>query len=351
MEVSKQVALDICRMQQKVGILNSKVPVLVGKTSSGKTYWIQNELSNTLNLPVVKVLLQNEQPDEVMGYPRYIEGEGLSYLKPAWWSDTPSIFFFDELDKAREDLHASILTLMREGTVRGQSLPEGSVIICAMNEDDSLSEPMKARSVFLPFQYESRTTTLDNVAGYLQETWRLNPELPNQIQNMESVHFLETYQTVNPNIAKQSQALLALLTGMFPPKQVPTIYDMMRGVEDIDYQKVLSDDEYFKNFMASLQNVEQVSKHYVEFIKVGYNDTHAKRVCQIVTKFATSNAEDMYRLYSNTHDILFNDFPNLAKHDFNPDFVRMLGKRLYETLRQFTNEVDYADFNWEREHE
>lgn len=53
---SKQIAEDICKLQRKVGLINAKVPVLVGKTSSGKTYWIQNELSNALRLPVVKAL-------------------------------------------------------------------------------------------------------------------------------------------------------------------------------------------------------------------------------------------------------------------------------------------------------
>ena len=104
----------------------------MGKTSSGKTWWVQHELSQQLKLPIVKVLLQNEQPDEVLGYPKYLKEDTLTYLKPAWWTDEPSIFFFDELDKARDELHACILTLMREGTIRGRQLPSGSVIICAM---------------------------------------------------------------------------------------------------------------------------------------------------------------------------------------------------------------------------
>lgn len=344
---SKQIAEDICKLQRKVGLINAKVPVLVGKTSSGKTYWIQNELSNALRLPVVKVLLQNEQPDEVMGYPRYVQGEGLTYLKPAWWTDQPAIFFFDEIDKARDDLHASILTLLREGTVRGESLPTGSVIICAMNEDDSLSEPLKARSVFLPFQYEPRDTTLDNVAQYLQESWTLYPDMPDQIQSMESVHFLELYQQINPTLTQQPELLRQLLMGIFPKKQVPSIFDMMCGIEEVDYQGVISDKDYFNNFMATQQTVEQVAKHYVEFIKVGRTATHANRLTKLLSKFATTNADDLIRLYKTTHDILIDQYPNLSRHEFSPEFVSQLGRNLAGVLSGFTNQVDELYYSWE----
>ena len=210
-EVTKQLAYDCCKIQQKVGLLNAKVPVLVGKTSSGKTYWVQNELSKQLKLPVVKILLQNEQPDEVLGYPKYKEKtDTLEYLKPAWWTDEPSIFFFDELDKAREDLHSSILTLMREGTVRGKSLPKGSVIVCAMNESNYLSEPLKARSLFLSFTYQTRETALENVAKYLTEVWDNNPEMPEPIECMENVHFLELFGRVHPTIYSEFQSLQLL---------------------------------------------------------------------------------------------------------------------------------------------
>tara|TARA_Y100001937_G_scaffold63742_1_gene87319 strand:+ start:629 stop:1681 length:1053 start_codon:yes stop_codon:yes gene_type:complete len=344
---SKQIAEDICKLQRKVGLVNAKVPVLVGKTSSGKTYWIQNVLSNALRLPVVKVLLQNEQPDEVMGYPRYVEGDGLTYLKPAWWTDQPSIFFFDEIDKARDDLHASILTLLREGTVRGESLPTGSVIICAMNEDDNLSEPLKARSVFLPFQYEPRDTTLDNVAQYLQESWTLYPEMPDQIQNMESVHFLELYQQINPVLTQQPEVLRQLLMGIFPKKQVPSIYDMLCGVEEVNYQQVLDNEEYFNNFMATQRSVEQIARHYVEFIKVGKSAKHAQRLTALLSKFASTNADDLVALYKNTHDILIDQYPNLSRHEFSPEFVRQLGKSLAGVLSGFTNEVDTLYYSWD----
>ena len=94
MDISKKIALDCCKLQQSLGHESSRVPVLVGKTSSGKTYYVQHELSKQLDLPIVKILLQNEQPDEILGYPKFMGQDKLEFLKPAWWTDTPSIFFF-----------------------------------------------------------------------------------------------------------------------------------------------------------------------------------------------------------------------------------------------------------------
>lgn len=343
----EQIAIDCCKLQQKIGLIHSKVPVLVGKTSSGKTYWIQHELSKALKLPVVKILLQNEQPDEVMGYPRYTEGEGLTYLSPAWWSDTPSIFFFDELDKARDELHASILTLMREGTVRGKSLPTGSVIICAMNEDDGLSEPMKARSLFLPFVYTKRDSSMDSISTYLEEVWDTQPKIPNPVECMENVHYLENFQMVRPTLKNEMIPLKMVLDGLFPKQQVPSILDMLSDKPEINYIKILDDKDIMRNFVATIQSPQDVSKHFVEFCKVGISHKHADRACSLIKKFASTNAEDLVKTYELVHDVLMDNYPNIARHEFNTEFVRFLGQEMHTILTGFTEAVGNKYYRWD----
>lgn len=348
--ISKQIALDALKLQQQVGLEDAKVPVLVGKTSSGKTYWIQNELSKELDLPVVKILLQNETADEVLGFPKYLASTNeLTYLKPAWWSDTPSIFFFDELDKSRDELHASILTLMREGTVRGRPLPKGSVIIAAMNEADHLSDPLKARSLFLPFEYQDRNCSLNDVAGYLQDKWTLTPVLPQPSECMENVHYLEKLQTVRPTLAQESAVLHQVCIGLFPADVIPSIMDIMTGNQELDYPKLLDSKETFNNFVHTQRSVDQAAKHIVEFVKVGRSERHANLVVKLYEKFASTNADDLVRIYSKVHDILFDNYPNLARHDFSVDFVRELGVRLRNMLTHYTNKVDELAYSWEVE--
>tara|TARA_R100001086_G_scaffold200009_1_gene116237 strand:- start:15937 stop:17031 length:1095 start_codon:yes stop_codon:yes gene_type:complete len=348
--ISKQIALDALKLQQQVGLEDSKVPVLVGKTSSGKTYWIQNELSKALDLPVVKILLQNETQDEVLGFPKYLDStNSLTYLKPAWWSDTPSIFFFDELDKSRDDLHASILTLMREGTVRGRPLPKGSVIIAAMNETDNLSEPLKARSLFLPFVYEERSSSLNDVVGYLQDKWTLSPTLPEPSQCMENVHYLERYQTVRPTLSQEPGLLSQICQGLFPADTVPSIIDMIVGVQELDYAKLLDKEETFNNFVHTQRSVDSAAKHIVEFIKVGKYVSHASMVVKLYEKFASTNADDLVRLYSQVHDIFFDNYPNLSRHEFSTEFVQALGKKLGAVLGGYTSAIDDLAYSWEVE--
>ena len=350
MEVTKQIAIDMIKLQQINGLESTRVPVLVGKTSSGKTYWIQNELSKIINLPVVKILLQHEQADEILGYPRYLEEtKTLSYLKPAWWTDKPSIFFFDELDKAKEELHASILTLLREGTLRGRHLPKGSVIICAMNEDQNLSDPLKARCTFLPFVYNPRDiedTKLSNIADHLQASFTILPELPDQVETMETIHFLEQYQTINPNVLQDHTKLRALVYGLFPEKYQLTILDLLSGLSEVDYVKLLKNEKLFNNFIKNINALEHAHKHFIECLKILHTREHVDVLVNMVKKFAGTNSDELVTWYKLVHDALMNEVPNLANHKFHIESIRYLGKELYHILESHTNKIDELNYNW-----
>jgi hypothetical protein len=349
-DISKKIALDCCKLQQSLGHESSRVPVLVGKTSSGKTYYVQHELSKQLDLPIVKILLQNEQPDEILGYPKFMGQDKLEFLKPAWWTDTPSIFFFDELDKAREELHASILTLLREGTLRGRSLPKGSVMICAMNETEYLSDPLKARSVFLPFVHEIRDVqhpSLNKVTEYLQE-FILKPTLPSQIHNMETLHFLNNLTTVNPNLLEDKRQIRHLCEGLFPNNYVLPVVDIICGLEDIDYVNLMKDSTLLENFVKNINNVYDGHKHFVNLLKVCTNSDTAYMIAKIPEKFADSNIEDLTKFLELCHDAWLNDIPNIGNHVFDTEVVTSLSSKTYRIIKDVTNNVDdKLDNFWE----
>ena len=350
MDISKEIAIDLVKLQQIAGLESTRVPVLVGKTSSGKTYWIQNELSKIINLPVVKILLQHEQADEILGYPRYIEEtKALSYLKPAWWTDKPSIFFFDELDKAKEDLHASILTLLREGTLRGRHLPKGSVIICAMNEDQGLSDPLKARCAFLPFEYNTRDiqdTKLSNIAEHLSSAFNLTPELPDQVETMETIHFLEHYQTINPNLLQDIPKLRALVFGLFPEKYQIPILVMLSNLKEIDYVKLLNNNSLFNNFIGNINALEQAHKHFIECLKIVKGEEQAAILLKLPKRFASSHGDELVTWYKLVHDALMNEVPNIANHTFHEETMRYLGRELGYVLSKHTDVIDEMNYDW-----
>jgi len=341
-DVNKEIALEACKVQQDIGLLDSKIPVLVGKTSSGKTYWIQHELADKLELPVVKILLQNEQADEVLGYPKFMGNDQLEFLKPAWWTDTPSIFFFDELDKSRDELHASILTLLREGTIRGRALPKGSVIICAMNESDYLSDPLKARCLFLPFEYGQRgieDRTLTQVSDYLQ-SFVLPVELPTQAIVPENLHYLDKYQSIDPNILSNNNKLRSLCYGLFPPKNVLPIMGILSKLTDLDYVQLIKDDKLLDTFIKSISTVHDGHRHFIEFLKVWDDDQSTRQLDELVTKFSDSNAEDLVKFYELCHDAWLDDIPNIGNHVFNKTAVKSLGEHMRYILRDLSEDVD-----------
>lgn len=341
-EIQKTI-LEACNLQQSVGLQDSKVPVLVGKTSSGKTYWIQNVLSKELNLPVVKILLQNEQPDEILGYPKFMGQDKLEFLKPAWWTDKPSIYFFDELDKSREELHASILTLMREGTIRGRHLPKGSVIVAAMNETEYLSDPLKARCLFLPFSHTRRThddSILEQAAEYLQSN-TLPPVLPDQVSIPENLHYIAKFQTFNPNLLQDKPKVKMLLTGLYPDRDLLPMLNILCGLDDIHYHKLIKDTKLFNNFLSSITSVYDGHKHFIELLKIASDSyDHVSMLDQLVKKFSSSNAEDLVKFYELTHDAWLNDIPNIGNHVFNDSVVRNLAHKLRDSLAELTCDID-----------
>ena len=351
--VSKQVALDACLIQQKTGLLDSKVPVLVGQTSSGKTYWVQNVLSKELNLPVVKILLQNEQPDEILGYPKFVGNDTLEFLKPAWWTEQPSIFFFDELDKSRDELHASILTMLREGTIRGRTLPTGSVIVCAMNESQYLSDPLKARCIFVPFTYQPRElgTTLDKVSEYVQ-SFTLPIELPVQSNVPENVHYLTQYQTVDPNILDNQDKLRTICNGLFPTKQVVPILGILNKLTELDYTKLIKDDELCTNFVNSITSVHDAHVHFIELLKVANSD-NINFPKMIIKRFSSSNVEDLVKFYELTHDALLNDIPNIGKHIFDSKVIAKVCDAtrycLTSVSDDLVNKIDELHDKWDEQ--
>ena len=341
MSISKQVALDACLIQQKTGLIDSKIPVLVGQTSSGKTYWVQNILSKQLNLPVVKILLQNEQPDEILGYPKFVGNDTLEFLKPAWWTEQPSIFFFDELDKSRDELHASILTMLREGTIRGRNLPEGSVIVCAMNESNYLSDPLKARCIFVPFNYEQRqldNTTLDKVSEYIQE-FTLPVELPTQANVPENVHYFTEYQKVDPNVLDNQEKLHTICNGLFPTKQVVPILGILNKLNELDYAKLIKDENLCTIFVKSVTSIQDAHKHFIELLKVSNDNTSSYFVRMLIEKFNSSNIEDLTKFYELTHDALLNDIPNIGNHVFNKKVIQDLAVDTKYQLSKISDEL------------
>ena len=136
---------EVIASSEKYANIRTFVPALIGKTGVGKTSAI-NKVAEILNLPIKTLLLQTMLPEEVTGIP-FAQKEKTYYPLPAWIPDdaiedtlSPThnltvkkpqpltfregtfILFLDELDTARQEVLAAVLTLLAEKKIRDTRL-------------------------------------------------------------------------------------------------------------------------------------------------------------------------------------------------------------------------------------
>jgi len=131
-------------IQKNLEIENAKscqtiTPCLIGGTGVGKTSMVK-QIGEKLGLDVEVILLHSMLSEEVLGLPRVFEKDGnitTNWTLPGWFdAQKPKLYFFDELDKVKDEELGAILTLLADKTIRGVRLPEGSVIVLAMQPID-----------------------------------------------------------------------------------------------------------------------------------------------------------------------------------------------------------------------
>ncbi|MCC9644111.1 AAA family ATPase [Rhodopirellula sp. JC740] len=113
--------------------------MLVGKHGIGKSQIIADHFT-ARGMKVVPFFLgQMSDPGDLIGLLHKDEATGRSeFLPPFWWpvNDEPIVLFLDELNRARPEILQSVMELTLNKTLAGKRLPEGSVIISAVNEGD-----------------------------------------------------------------------------------------------------------------------------------------------------------------------------------------------------------------------
>jgi hypothetical protein len=156
------ILLQLARYQQTGK--PALIPCLVGPTGCGKTQRvIQLAQAPELALKgVVRLLLGQHLPEDIGGIPR------ISQNHTGWVTDfaltrdlhraveEPVLLFLDEIDKARPEVHATVLTLKADRIIRDQKLHPGTVIVAAGQPvsaeawlSDETHQALSARMVWL----------------------------------------------------------------------------------------------------------------------------------------------------------------------------------------------------------
>lgn len=110
--------------------------LLVGRHGIGKSE-ILTEHFTRRGLRVVALFLgQMSDPGDLLGLPNRDDTTGHTvFLPPYWWpaDGKPIALFLDELNRARPEILQSVHDLALNRTLAGRRLPEGSVVVSAIN--------------------------------------------------------------------------------------------------------------------------------------------------------------------------------------------------------------------------
>ena len=113
--------------------------MLVGKHGIGKSEII-TRFYRDRRMDVVPFFCgQMSDPGDLIGLMHKDEESGRSvFLPPYWWptDGNPIALFLDELNRARPEILQAVQDLALNKTLAGKKLPEGSIVIAAVNEGD-----------------------------------------------------------------------------------------------------------------------------------------------------------------------------------------------------------------------
>jgi hypothetical protein len=135
MKIDARELLEVLRLTPP-----SQNVMLVGKHGIGKSEIITRFFREERGMEVVAFFLgQMSDPGDLIGLLHKDEATGRSiFLPPFWWpvDGEPIVLFLDELNRARPEILQSVHELALNKTLAGKRLPEGSVVVAAVNEGD-----------------------------------------------------------------------------------------------------------------------------------------------------------------------------------------------------------------------
>lgn len=113
--------------------------MLIGKHGIGKSEIITRYYQAKKMKVIAFFLGQMSDPGDLIGLMHKDETTGRSvFLPPYWWppDNQPIVLFLDELNRARPEILQSVHDLALNKTLAGKRLPQGSIVISAVNEGE-----------------------------------------------------------------------------------------------------------------------------------------------------------------------------------------------------------------------
>ncbi len=134
------IKLDVQELLETLKVTPSEQNImLIGKHGIGKSQII-TDFYQTQKMRVIPFFLgQMSDPGDLIGLMYQDKKTGHSdFLPPYWWptDNKPIVLFLDELNRARPEILQSVQDLSLNKTLAGKKLPQGSIVISAVNEGE-----------------------------------------------------------------------------------------------------------------------------------------------------------------------------------------------------------------------
>ncbi|TWT89311.1 AAA family ATPase [Neorhodopirellula pilleata] len=203
------VRVDVTELNELLAVTPPQQNImLAGRHGIGKSQTI-TEFYRRRGMPVVAFFLgQMSDPGDLIGLMHQDETTQRSeFMPPYWWpvDDQPVALFLDELNRARPEILQSVMELALNKTLAGKKLPEGSVIVSAVNEGDEYQLTDLDPALVSRFNLYHFAPTVDDWMRWASEH-RIDARVIGFLQKQP--HYLDGDSVADPSSAVFSSGLV-----------------------------------------------------------------------------------------------------------------------------------------------
>lgn len=216
-------------LNETAGRVDRGIPCLISEPQWGKTYTVMKWARENDYNPI-RLLCQTMEPEAIMGYDVKHPTTGeLVWAAPSWLRPILKepkkkwLVFLDELDKAREAVLSTLLTLLCDKVVQNVTLPQTVALVAAMNPARAPLPPaLIERLLFIKYPLDGTDLgeglkKLRSIAREYLEVPKC--EFPKHVKNKGCVHRLENWAD-SSEFWTNDAFRHTIITGLVPIKDV-----------------------------------------------------------------------------------------------------------------------------------
>ncbi len=267
--------------------------MLTGRHGIGKSEILTKYYQNR-GMKVVSLFLgQMSDPGDLIGLPNKDEKTGKTEFMPPYWFPTdgkPIVLFLDELNRARPEVLQTIMDLALNRKLAGKNLPEGSILISAVNDGEEyqltdLDPALVSRFniyAFAPTVAEwllwADEEGLDHrVTGFIRDHGEWldgDTEKVNQYQGLEKSPDRRAWKKVSDlikGVAELNEDYKVFIAGIIGIRATAAFFAALNEMREISGKDVLCDFKRVEKELKSLQihQLSVINEDIYRYIQVG----------------------------------------------------------------------------------